>query len=56
MPLASEIILDQLAEDGYSLSEIGWIRAGWSPWHGETRTTISHAGNVYDVPNDARIG
>ncbi len=26
MPLASDIILDWLAEDGYSLSEAGWIR------------------------------
>ncbi len=27
MPLASDIILDWIAEDGYSLSESGWIRA-----------------------------
>ncbi len=26
MPLASDIILDWIAEDGYSLSESGWIR------------------------------
>ena len=27
MPIASDIILDWIAEDGYSLSEAGWIRA-----------------------------
>ncbi len=27
MPLASDIILDWIHEDGYSLSEAGWIRA-----------------------------
>ncbi|MCH8852130.1 MAG: hypothetical protein IID41_05695 [Planctomycetes bacterium] len=27
MPVASDIILDWIAEDGYSLSETGWIRA-----------------------------
>ena len=27
MPIASDIILDRIAEDGYSLSEAGWIRA-----------------------------
>ncbi len=26
MPLASDIILDWINEDGYSLSETGWIR------------------------------
>ena len=26
MPLASDIILDWIHEDGYSLSEAGWIR------------------------------
>ena len=26
MPVASDIILDWIAEDGYSLSEAGWIR------------------------------
>ena len=26
MPVASDIILDWIAEDGYSLSEDGWIR------------------------------
>ncbi|MCH8853627.1 MAG: hypothetical protein IID41_13390 [Planctomycetes bacterium] len=26
MPIASDIILDWAAEDGYSLSETGWIR------------------------------
>jgi len=26
MPVASDIILDWIAEDGYSLSETGWIR------------------------------
>ena len=26
MPLTSGIILDWIAEDGYSLSEAGWIR------------------------------
>lgn len=26
MPVASDIILDQIARDGYSLSEAGWIR------------------------------
>ncbi len=26
MPLASDIILDWIAEDGYSLSETGWVR------------------------------
>ena len=26
MPLTSDIILDWIAEDGYSLSESGWIR------------------------------
>ena len=27
MPLASDLILDWIHEDGFSLSEIGWIRA-----------------------------
>ena len=27
MPLASDMILDWIAEDGYSLSEAGWIQA-----------------------------
>ncbi len=27
MPVASDIILDWIAKDGYSLSETGWIRA-----------------------------
>ena len=27
MPLASDIILDWAAKDGYSLSETGWIQA-----------------------------
>ena len=27
MPLTSDIILDWMHEDGYSLSEAGWIRA-----------------------------
>ena len=27
MPVASDIILDWAAEDGYSLSETGWIQA-----------------------------
>ncbi len=27
MPLASDIILDWAAKEGYSLSEAGWIRA-----------------------------
>ena len=27
MPVASDIILDWIAENGYSLSEAGWIRA-----------------------------
>ena len=27
MPVASDIILDWIAEDGYSLSEAGWIQA-----------------------------
>ena len=26
MPIASDIILDWMHEDGYSLSEAGWIR------------------------------
>ena len=26
MPVASDIILDWIAKDGYSLSEAGWIR------------------------------
>jgi len=26
MPAASDIILDWIAKDGYSLSEAGWIR------------------------------
>ncbi len=26
MPIAGDIILDWIAEDGYSLSEAGWIR------------------------------
>ncbi len=26
MPVASDIILDGIAKDGYSLSEAGWIR------------------------------
>ena len=26
MPIASDIILDRIAKDGYSLSEAGWIR------------------------------
>jgi len=26
MPVASDFILDWIAEDGYSLSETGWIR------------------------------
>lgn len=26
MPLTSDIIVDRLAKDGYSLSEAGWIR------------------------------
>ncbi len=27
MPVASDIILDRAAKDGYSLSETGWIQA-----------------------------
>ena len=27
MPVASDIILDWIGEDGYSLSEAGWIQA-----------------------------
>ena len=27
MPVASDIILDWIAKDGYSLSETGWIQA-----------------------------
>ena len=27
MPVASDMILDWIAEDGYSLSEAGWIQA-----------------------------
>ncbi len=27
MPVASDIILDWIAKDGYSLSEAGWIQA-----------------------------
>ena len=27
MPIASDLILDWIHEDGYSLSEAGWIRA-----------------------------
>ena len=27
MPVASDIILDWIHEDGYSLSEMGWIQA-----------------------------
>ena len=27
MPLASDLILDWIAKDGYSLSETGWIQA-----------------------------
>ncbi len=35
MPVASDIILDWIHEDGYSLSEVGWIRGQDHEFHFE---------------------
>ncbi len=41
MPLASDIILDWIAEDGYLLSEAGWIQAHARQFYFEARSFSS---------------
>ncbi len=40
MPITSDIILDWIHADGYSLSETGWIRAQDHEYYFETRLMV----------------
>ncbi len=52
MPVASDIILDQLAKDGYSLGEAGWIRPQGQRFYFEATA----AGTAIDTSHERRIG
>ncbi len=41
MPLASDIILNWAAEDGYSLSETGWIQARDRKFYFEVNASLA---------------
>ncbi len=51
MPIASDIILDGIHEDGYSLSETGWIRPQDQELYFEVTAEKNGHRNIARAPN-----
>ncbi len=54
MPVASDIILDWMAKDGYLLSETGWIQARDRKFYFEVATEKDGHRHIARAPNRER--
>ena len=54
MPVASDIILDRITKDGYSLSETGWIQARDRKFYFEVTATKDGHRHIARTPDQEK--